>query len=147
MAKKRGSRRGADKRDKREKRVRGRYVGHPRAFGFLLLEGGGADLFVPPGHEGDAIDGDTVLAERRGESAAKVTAVVARGRSRLCGTYIGRGAFLPDAHRIPKILSVEGKARKGDKVLVQKFKRRKNYRRIHGHRVHYTRLRVLSIGT
>jgi ribonuclease R len=115
MAKKRGSRRGADKRDKR---VRGRYVGHPRAFGFLLLEGGGADLFVPPRHEGDAIDGDTVLAERRGESAAKVTEVVARGRSRLSGTYIGRGAFLPDAHRIPKILSVEGKARKGDKVLV-----------------------------
>ena len=97
---------------------RGRYVGHPRAFGFLLLEGGGADLFVPPKHEGDAIDGDTVLAERRGESAAKVTAVVERGRSRLSGTYIGRGAFLPDAHRIPKILSVEGKARKGDKVLV-----------------------------
>jgi len=47
-----------------------------------------------------------------------VTAIVARGRSLLCGTYIGRGAFLPDAHRIPKILSVEGKARKGDKVLV-----------------------------
>ena len=94
------------------------YVGHPRAFGFLFLEGGGADLFVPPKHEGDAIDGDTVLAERRGESAAKVTAIVARGRSRLSGTYIGRGAFLPDAHRIPKILSVEGKARKGDKVLV-----------------------------
>lgn len=36
---------------------------------------------------------------------------------------------------------------KGDKILVQKFKRRQNYRRIHGHRVHYTRLRVLSIGT
>jgi ribonuclease R len=98
--------------------VRGTYVGHPRAFGFLLLEGGGADLFVPPRHEGDAIDGDTVLAERRGESKAKVKEIVARGRSRLSGTYIGRGAFLPDAHRVPKILSVEGKARKGDKVLV-----------------------------
>ncbi|MFH1278685.1 MAG: 50S ribosomal protein L21 [Candidatus Eisenbacteria bacterium] len=36
---------------------------------------------------------------------------------------------------------------KGDKVLVQKFKRRKNYRRIHGHRTHFTRIRVLSIGT
>ncbi len=100
------------------RRVRGTYVGHPRAFGFLLLEGGGADLFVPPREEGDAIDGDTVLAERRGESRARVTEIVARGRSLLCGTYIGRGAFLPDAHRIPKILSVEGKARKGDKVLV-----------------------------
>ncbi len=116
MAKARGRRRREDERDKR---VRGRYVGHPRAFGFLLLEGGGADLFVPPKHEGDAIDGDTVLAERRGGSKAKVTEIVARGRSRLSGTYIGRGAFLPDAHRVPKILSVEGKARKGDKVLVE----------------------------
>lgn len=98
--------------------VHGVYVGHPRGFGFLVLEGGGADLFVPPQQEGDAIDGDTVLAERRGEDRAKVTAVLARGRPRLAGTCVGRGAFLPDAHRIPKILSVEGKARKGDKVLV-----------------------------
>ncbi len=73
---------------------------------------------MPPKHEGDAIDGDTVLAIRTGDSRAKVTAIVARGRSRLAGTYIGRGAFLPDAHRIPKILSVKGNARKGDKLLV-----------------------------
>ncbi len=32
------------------------------------------------------------------------------------------------------------------KVLVQKFKRRKNYRRILGHRTSYARLRILSIG-
>jgi len=98
--------------------VRGTYVGHPRGFGFLVLDAGGEDLFVPPRQEGDAIDGDTVLATRRGDSSAKVTAILARGRSRLAGTYIGRNAFLPDAHRIPKILSVAGKARKGDKVLV-----------------------------
>lgn len=73
---------------------------------------------MPPTHEGDAIDGDTVLATRRGNSTAKVTAILSRGRSRLAGTYIGRNAFLPDAHRIPKPLSVAGKARKGDKVLV-----------------------------
>jgi len=98
--------------------VRGTYIGHPRGFGFLVLDGGGADLFVPPNHEGGAIDGDTVLATRRGDSSGKVTAIVARGRSRIAGTYVGRDAFLPDAHRIPKILSVAGKARKGDKVLV-----------------------------
>jgi len=99
--------------------VRGTYIGHPRGFGFLVFEGGGADLFVPPKHEGDALDGDTVLAERRGDSRARVTAIVSRGRSLLSGTTIGRGAFLPDAHRIPKVLSVSGAARKGDKVLVE----------------------------
>ncbi len=31
------------------------------------------------------------------------------------------------------------------KVLVQKFKRRKKYRRLLGHRTPYTRLRILSI--
>ena len=34
---------------------------------------------------------------------------------------------------------------RGPKVLVQKFKRRKNYRRLLGHRTPYTRLRILSI--
>lgn len=112
MTKKKKSQRGASD------GVRGTYVGHTRGFGFLVLEGGGADLFVPPRKEGDAIDGDTVTAVRREDGTAKVTRVVARGRPRLAGTYIGREAFLPDAHRIPRILAVEGKARKGDKVLV-----------------------------
>ncbi len=83
-----------------------------------MLDGGCEDLFVPPKHEGDAIDGDTVLATRRGDSSAQVTEILARGRSRLVGTYIGHNAFMPDAHRIPKILSVAGKAQKGDKLLV-----------------------------
>ena len=43
-------------------RIRGTYVGHQRGFGFLVLEGGGTDLFVPSRKEGDAMDGDTVLA-------------------------------------------------------------------------------------
>lgn len=36
---------------------------------------------------------------------------------------------------------------KGKKILVQKFKRRKKYRRILGHRTQYTRIKVLSIGS
>ncbi|NNE10383.1 MAG: 50S ribosomal protein L21 [Gemmatimonadetes bacterium] len=50
--------------------------------------------------------------------------------------------------------TVEGMAVKAEvvaqgrypKILVQKFKRRKNYRRLLGHRTSYTRLRILSIG-
>jgi large subunit ribosomal protein L21 len=34
----------------------------------------------------------------------------------------------------------------GPKVLVGKYKRRKGYRKTIGHRQHYTRIEVLSIG-
>lgn len=34
---------------------------------------------------------------------------------------------------------------KGEKIYVQKFRRRKNYRRRTGHRQHYTRLRISKI--
>ncbi len=102
-----------------DRTVRGTYVGHPRGFGFLVLEGGGADLFVPPKHEGEAIDGDKVLAERKEDGTARIRKVLERGRRRLTGTYVGRKSFLPDAHRVPRILAVEGKARKGDKVVVE----------------------------
>lgn len=112
--------------------MQGIYVGHPRGFGFLTLEAGGPDLFVPPKHEGDAIDGDTVLAKPGERGTARITRVVSRGRPLLAGTHLGRQAFAPDAHRVPKILRVEGTARKGDKVLVASTPERLRIRRILG---------------
>ena len=111
---------------------RGTYAGHPRGFGFLALEAGGADLFVPPGQEGDAIDGDTVLAATGEGGTARVLRVVERGRPLLAGTFLGRHAFSPDSHKIPKILPVEGKARKGDKVLVAATPTKLRVRRVLG---------------
>ncbi len=112
--------------------VRGSYVGHPRGFGFLVLEDGGADLFVPPKSEGDALDGDRVDAKRAEKGTARVTRVIVRGRKLLVGTYLGSGRFVADAHRIPRELTVEGKARRGDKVLVGISKTKLRIRRILG---------------
>jgi len=113
-------------------RVRGTYAGHQRGFGFLVLQGGGPDLFVPPRQEGDAVDGDAVLAVRREDGTARVVEVLERSRPRLAGTYLGRGAFLPDAHRIPRILAVEGEAARGDKVLTDAWPLPLRIRRVLG---------------
>ena len=112
--------------------VRGSYVGHPRGFGFLVLDDGGADLFVPPNSEGDALDGDRVEAQRAEKGTARVTRVIERGRKLLVGTCTGKGKFLADAHRIPRELTVEGKARRGDKVLVAVSKSKLRIRRVLG---------------
>ncbi len=98
--------------------LKGVYVGHVRGFGFFVPEEKGEDLFVPPGREGDAVDGDTVAVARLGGDTARVVRVLERGRPLLAGVHLGRGAFMPDAHRIPKVLQVKGEAAKGDKILV-----------------------------
>ncbi len=121
-----------DRRDGSSSRVQGTYSGHQRGFGFLVLQGGGEDLFVPPRHEGPALDGDTVIAERRGDGTAKVLEVLERSRLLLSGTCMGRGAFFPDAQHVPKVLDVEGKANKGDKVLVSTWPEKLRIRRVIG---------------
>ena len=112
--------------------IRGAYVGHPRGFGFLVQDSGGADLFVPPNSEGDAIDGDKVEAVRGDRGTARVTRVIARGRKLLVGTHLGNNRFATDAHRIPQSLKVDGKARRGDKVLVETTKTKLRIRRVLG---------------
>jgi ribonuclease R len=99
-------------------KLTGTYVGHVRGFGFFVPSSGGDDLFVPPGHEGEAIDGDTVEVQPGRGDTVRVKQVLARNRRRLVGTFLGDGTFLPDAHHVGKSLEVAGQARRGDKVLV-----------------------------
>jgi ribonuclease R len=96
----------------------GTYVGHARGFGFFVPSSGGSDRFVPPRHEGEAIDGDTVEVRPGRGDTVRVVRVLARGRERLVGTFLGDGTFQPDAHHIGRSIKVAGRARRGDKVLV-----------------------------
>ena len=61
-----------------------------------------------------------------------MTRVLKRGRSLLVGTYLGKGRFSADAHRVSRELQVEGEAQDGDKVLVGMSKKGVRIRQVLG---------------
>ena len=58
------------------------------------------------------------------------------------GSDIKVGAPLVDGSKIAAKVTAQGR---GKKIDVVKFKRRKNYKRQHGHRQHYTEVEITSI--
>lgn len=76
----------------------------------------------------DAQENESIVFDRvlmvRNDSGTKVGAPTIQG-ARVTATVLG--------------------LRKGPKIFVQHFKRRKNYRRRRGHRQHYTQIRIESI--
>jgi len=102
---------------------------------FAIVESGGQQFRVAPGSEIE-------VPRVEGEVGDKVTlsrVLMVGGDDGSCD--VGSPAL--DNVRAQAEILVQGKA---PKVLVQKFKRRKNYRRILGHRAHITRLKIVSIG-
>lgn len=75
--------------------------------------------------EGDAVEFDQVL-------------MVADGAD------VTLGSPLVEDSRIQGIVTAQGR---GKKIVVTKFKRRKNYKRIMGHRQHFTEVEITSIGS
>lgn len=75
--------------------------------------------------EGDAVEFDQVL-------------MVADGAD------VTLGSPLVEDSRVQGVVTAQGR---GKKIVVTKFKRRKNYKRIMGHRQHFTEVEITSIGS
>ncbi|MHB8407482.1 MAG: ribonuclease R [Acidiferrobacterales bacterium] len=72
--------------------VRGRVVGHPDGFGFLIPDEGGADLFLPPKEMRAVLHGDRVVArvagiDVRGRREGTVVEVLERANAVIVGRY------------------------------------------------------------
>lgn len=106
--------------------------GTRRGFGFVRLENGGADVFVPARHLEGALDGDTVrvAVTREGERPeGEIREVLKRARMSAVGTVVsdediglypeGECYLLPDNPRLPAFpLSRRIRARVGDKIEI-----------------------------
>jgi len=85
--------------------------------------------------------GQVIKVERLGQT--KGTAV--EFRDVLLVTQDGQGTLEPKALKSAKVTGEVVEEKKGAKVLVVKFKRRKNYRRKRGHRQILTAVRITKI--
>jgi ribonuclease R len=70
--------------------IRGRVEGHPDGFGFLVPEGGGADLFLPEKEMAKVLHGDRAIArvvgiDRKGRPEGKIVEVTERANARVVG--------------------------------------------------------------
>ena len=60
------------------------------------------------------------------------------------GADVTLGSPLVEDSRVQGIVTAQGR---GKKIVVTKFKRRKNYKRIMGHRQHFTEVEITAIGS
>jgi len=99
--------------------IRGRIVGHPDGFGFLIRDDGGDDVFLSAREMRCALHGDRALVrlrgqDRRGRPEGAIVEVFERANHRVVGRYFnegGVGFVVPDNKRIAQdILIPAGEA-------------------------------------
>jgi ribonuclease R len=96
-------------------------IANPDGFGFLRLDSGGDDLFLPPMEMRKALHGDRVLArvtgvDRRGRREGAILRVLERRLNRLIGRFCleaGISYVVPDDRRIQRNVQVPQDARLG----------------------------------
>lgn len=104
--------------------VRGRVIGHPDGFGFLVPDEGGDDLFLSPRHMRGLMHGDRAVArvvgvDRRGRREGSVIEVLERNTHQVVGRlYLegGIGFVVPDNKRLPQDVLVPEHALGGAKA-------------------------------
>jgi large subunit ribosomal protein L21 len=101
---------------------------------YAVIETGGKQYRVAPG---DTIRVDTVSGEpgTQVELVGRILAVMGDDEQLLTG----------DRLTSAKVSAVIGDHGRGDKVIVFKFKRKKQYKRTIGHRQNYTELKISDI--
>ncbi len=101
--------------------IRGRVVGHPQGFGFLIPDAGGDDLYLPAAEMRKVLHGDRVLArvvgeDRRGRLEGAVVEVLERAVKQVVGRYYhesGVGFVVPDNKRITQDILIPEDQRYG----------------------------------
>ncbi len=101
--------------------VRGRVIGHPDGFGFLVPEEGGEDLFISARRMRGVMHGDRIVArvagvDRRGRREAAPVEILERAHERLVGRYHcehGVGFVTPSNPRITQDVLVPEELRDG----------------------------------
>lgn len=99
----------------------GNVIANPEGFGFLRLDTGGEDLFLPPREMRKVFHGDRVLAsitgmDRRGRREGSIVEVLERRLTRLVGRYderLGLGHVTPDDKRVLQDVMIPPAAREG----------------------------------
>jgi ribonuclease R len=111
--------------------VRGRVIGHPDGFGFLVPDEGGDDLFLSPRQMRSVFDDDVIVGrlvgvDFRGRREGAVVEVLERNTHRVVGRFFQEGGVsfvTPDNKRISHDISVPadygGEARHGQIVTVE----------------------------
>ncbi len=111
--------------------VRGRVIGHPDGFGFLVPEDNSDDVFLSPREMRALLHGDRALVrvrgyDRRGRREGAVVSVLERNTEQLVGRYVresGIGFVVPDNRRVSQDVLIPAKfgrrARDGQIVVAE----------------------------
>lgn len=109
----------------------GKFISHPKGFGFVEIEGLAEDLYIPDGRVNGAFHGDTVQVEilpnRKGKrTEAEIVKVIDRGMTTLVGTYEKNqnfGFVIPDNSKVANDIFIPKERSKGavdgHKVVVE----------------------------